>query len=209
MEEQLRNLTMTKCLVVSLVLAGFYYAGAYNDGTALETQIAGMDQQLSANQTEVAAVQKAIQDAERYEKTMAALGKEMEVVLKAIPKDISSVDLMKIISNEAKVVGVEINSLGDSRGNPENSTALYVPVAVDLAIKGTYNQVMLFLSNLTKLDKIINTANLTLTAQSVTTPTQSPSIDLKVLVEAYKYVAPTPAASEGQPAAAAGGDPDA
>jgi type IV pilus assembly protein PilO len=193
MEEQLKNLTVGKSLLIGLALGAGYYFMMYNDGSAIEAQIGTVQQQIAAAESEVASVRKAIEDAERYQQTMSTLGSEMERVQKAMPSKLNTTDLMKVISTEAKAVGAEINQLsaneGYQTGSPETEERYYDEVPVQVEITGTYGQVMLFLSNLTKLDKIVTAKKLELTIlQGGVTKNRVPSISLKSTLQAYKYV---------------------
>jgi type IV pilus assembly protein PilO len=193
MEEQLKNITVGKSLLIGLALGAGYYFMMYNDGSAIEAQIGTVQQQIAAAESEVASVRKAIEDAERYQQTMSTLGSEMERVQKAMPSKLNTTDLMKVISTEAKAVGAEINQLsaneGYQTGSPETEERYYDEVPVQVEITGTYGQVMLFLSNLTKLDKIVTAKKLELTIlQGGVTKNRVPSISLKSTLQAYKYV---------------------
>ena len=197
MEEKLNSLTMSMAFLVSLGIAAVYYFVAYNTGEALESSIASLEQSYAANQSEIERVRTAIQDAERYQQTMATLGSEMERVQKAIPSALTSQDMMKLLSNEAKVVGAEINQITASQSqsyqasNPDTPPPLYEPVTIEINLTGTYNQLMLFLSNLTKSDKIISAKKLNLNiSQGRPTNSTTPIIEMRATIEAYKYLPP-------------------
>jgi Tfp pilus assembly protein PilO len=168
----------------------------YNDGTALETSIATTQVQIQQAQKEMESVTKAIEDAERYQKTKAALGVEMDNIMLAIPVKLNSTDLMKTMSNEAKSVGAEIISLAapqSFRNDSESANSVYVPIMISVELSGTYNQLMLFLSNLTRLNKIITSTKLTLAIKStsgVMRPGTPPALSLSGSFQAYKYNPP-------------------
>lgn len=195
MEEKLRNFTYGMTLVIGIILSIIYYFSLYDDGSALEAQIKMAQDQLTANKNEIESLKTAIQDAERFKQVMTTLGAEMERILLAIPTKLTSLDLMKIISTEAKGVGVDIKSLTSqqtSAPSTKDAKQFYEPVAVEVAIMGSYNQVMMFLSNLTRLDKIVIARNLTLDAtQSGSTDANSPIVNMKALIEAFRYVSET------------------
>lgn len=202
MEEKLNQLTMGKAFLIGVVLTVVYYFMWYNNGAVEEGQIATAQQEVQKSRAELEKIKQALVDAERYQKAMAELGAEMERVVKAIPAELNSLDLMKAISTEAKSVGAEINNLnaptssaGRSRQSPaEGATDFYEVVPIDVDITGTYNQLMLFLSNLTKLDKIITAQKLTMSISqrgSGASVGSVPIINMKASLQAYRYSPPS------------------
>jgi type IV pilus assembly protein PilO len=196
MEERLKSLTFGKSILIGIALAAGYYFALYDDGSSLEKQIALAKVEVKKSKDEVANVRTAIEDAERFQQTMSVLGAEMDKVLKAIPAQLTSIELMKIISNEAKTVGAEINQLmspQNFRNDSDKTVKFYEPVPIDVDLTGTYNQIMLFLSNLTKLDKIITTNQMSFNIKSGgATAGSSPIVTWKASLQAYRYISPTP-----------------
>src|SRR5262249_1068309 len=111
MEERLRNLTIGKAFLIGVVLALGYYFGMYNDGHNLEQRITAVQGEITKNRAQAEELRKVIKDAESFQQTMHSLGEEMEMVLRAIPSKLSSFELMKILSEEAKNVSVQIMSI--------------------------------------------------------------------------------------------------
>jgi len=102
MEEQLKNLTVGKALLIGLALVGLYWWLVYDDGIAKEAVIAGVQAEIDTKEKEIVSINKAIEDAERFKQRMAELGEEMERVLRAMPTKLTGLELMRVISNEAK-----------------------------------------------------------------------------------------------------------
>ncbi|MCB0350937.1 MAG: type 4a pilus biogenesis protein PilO [Bdellovibrionales bacterium] len=192
MEEKLQNLTFGKALLIGIAIAGTYWLSMYDDGVVKETQIKTIEAEITEQVKEIESINKAIADAERFQQKMNELGAEMERVLLAMPAQLTGLDLMSIISNEAKSVGAEINRINSSdKPNGQNSASdqstFYEPVLVEVDIAGTYNQMMLFLSNLTRLDKIITTQRIELKLSPDSSP-MSPKINMKANLLAYRYL---------------------
>lgn len=194
MEQKLQNLTMGKAVMVGVVLAVLYFFLMYNDGTALQTNIANTTTEIQTKEAELEKIKKAVSDAERYQNTKRALGAELDSVLKAIPAQLTSQDLMKIVSTEAKAMGINLNidASGNSGGGPtDDKSVFFEPVMVNLSLDGTYNQLMSFLSAITKVDKIITLSSLTLVNSAAgRAPEDSGPISLKLTAEmrAYRYL---------------------
>lgn len=194
MAQFLYNLTTGKALLIGLAIAVGYYFFLYDDGSVLQKQIQVAEQKVNQDKTQIAAINKAIDDAKIFVKVKAALGSEMQTVQKAIPSNLTSLDFMQTISNQAKTVGLQIDSVspsGDfrsSNGQTDNS-AFFEPVGVSVQLTGTYNQVMEFMSALTALDKIVTVSSLEMTAQNGYSPKSStPVLDFKAEVSAYRFI---------------------
>lgn len=192
-----RRLAFGKAFLVGLGVTTLYFFGVYDNGGVLEAQIAMATSEITANKNEVESVRKAIEDAERYRQTMAMLGAEMERVLKAIPAKLDSLELMRMIANEAKGVGAEINQVNspqnfrNSSDGTDGPKPFYENVPIEINIAGTYNQIMIFLSNLTRLDKIITSEKMSLSVvQSPVSGRRAtvPTINLKASLQAYRYL---------------------
>ncbi len=205
--------------MIGIALAAIYYFSVYNDGSGLQLGITTAEDQLKKNNAEVANIQKAIKDAEEYKQTMNVLGTEMEKVLKAVPAQLSSFDLMKIVSNEAKTLGVQINALHSKdsfRSGNENKDVIFDQVGVEVDLTGNYNQIMQFMSSLTKLDKIVTVKSLVFTSRLETSKkgAVTPTIGFRAELAGYKYIetsddkAKTAAAAASAAAAAAAAKKD-
>lgn len=200
MEEKLRELTFGKAVLFGLIVAAVYYFALYNSGADLEAFIQQTRDQVSAKEAELTTIKNAIADAERLQTAKKNLGEELDVVLKAIPEQLTNVDLMRVLSNEAKSVGVNIlsiNTVNNVVAAPQTTgpKPFFAPVAVTVSLEGSYNQLMLFLSNLTKTDRIITVSALNLQLRDgnvANADARGPTL-LKMSGEfkAYKYLPAT------------------
>jgi Tfp pilus assembly protein PilO len=208
MKDKLQKITFGHSLLIGIVLTTVYYFSLYDDGTALNNQISSTRTQLENTTKELESLKKAIQDAERFKVAMVSLGAEMDRILLAIPAKLTSLDLMKIVSTEAKNVGVEINNINSqgkgSFSRQEDSVQFYESVPITISLTGSYNQSMLFLSNLTKLDKIVVARNLSLNSASAKLgSTGNPVLNASMTVEAFRYLSEDD--SKGKKTAGRGG----
>ena len=197
MAQFLYNLTVGKALVIGLALGAAYYFFMYDDGSVLQKQIQVAQQQVTQDQNKIASINKAIEDAKTFVKVKAALGAEMQTVLKAIPGELTSLEFMQTLSNEAKTLGLQINSIarGESFRSPSNGgkgeAAFFKPIVVSVQLTGTYNQVMEFMSALTALDKIVTVDSLDLNAQQqsgLNQKSSAPVLNFRADLAAYRFL---------------------
>lgn len=199
MEKQLQNLTIGKALIGAVVVAFLYYMLMYNDGAVLSASITAANNEIQVKEQELEKIKVAIADAERYQQTKNALGNELGNVLKAIPEKLLPTDIMKLLSTEAKNVGVNIINLTPDGATFQNfqekDKPFFEPVSVSVTLEGTYTNLMLFLSAITKSDKIITVPSLVLenkAAASASEDSSPTSLRLTAEFRAYRYI-PTPA----------------
>ncbi|OFZ19044.1 MAG: hypothetical protein A2Z20_09865 [Bdellovibrionales bacterium RBG_16_40_8] len=190
-----QGLAFGRAFIIGLVIGATYYSAYYDGGSKLEQQISAVNDEILQSKNEIESVKKAIADAERYEKTMSNREVEMQKVLQAIPEKLDANDMMRTISVEAKGVGVEINGLVSrpSTRSQQNDSgkSFYEEVPIDIDLTGTYGQIMLFLSNMTRMDKIITASKMTFAVSAKGGQPQSvsvvPNINLKATLVAYRY----------------------
>lgn len=197
--QKFKGLAFGRAFLIGLFIAGAYLSIYYDSGSALESQISGVSSEITKSKNEIESVKKAITDAERYQKTMSNRETEMQKVLRAIPEKLEASDLMRTISLEAKGVGAEINGLvsrassrSSSAQSNDKSKSFYEEIPIDIDLTGTYNQIMLFLSNMTRLDKVVTANKMTFTLASKgrtsAASAVSPNINLKATLQAYRYL---------------------
>ncbi|MCB0356043.1 MAG: type 4a pilus biogenesis protein PilO [Bdellovibrionales bacterium] len=183
--EKLSALTLKQALAGSVGLAFLYYLLMYNDGSSLEKAIKNTKQNIQTQQIELRKFEKAEEDAKRFKAALAEEGPKFESIIKYMPAELSEFEVMEILSSEVKAAGGRVKSTNATKVT-SNSKDIYETIGVDLTLEITYSQLLLFLSYLTKTDKIVS-----LKEASINTNRQE--VDGETLVsffghfEAYKY----------------------
>ena len=153
--ELLEKLTAGKALVLGVVLAILYYFLMFDDGSSQRAAIA-------ANQSRMIELEKQIEDNNRkleqalaFKKTATEVGGTITKLLKLIPEKFSMADMMRIISNEAKVAGSSMASLTPKTTLISPMAREFEELTIGLDLSGSFLQHMTFLSNLTKMNQIL------------------------------------------------------
>lgn len=190
MEDALKQLTLNKAIITGIFLAGFYYAAMYDSGERLEQSIQNSNSQIAAKKAELATLERSLVDSEVHRETSKKLGSEMETILKAVPEDYKSPQLMRTLSEQAKASGTSIEALAPAvNQGAQDQGSEFKPVVVSVSLSGTFNQVMLFMSNLTKVGKIIlvNKLELVPTSPDSVFEENSPKLRYEAEFQAYRY----------------------
>lgn len=191
-EQSLRELDIAKALVIGLSVAALYYFFVYNDGKAIEGQIANASRQIEANKTEKQKVLAAAEVVRRFQKTKEDLGTKFDALVKYIPEDYKASEQMKIISREAKSAGADIVSL--SQAGKGSKSKYYEEMMVSVSLTGTYSQIVLFLSNLTKTDRVFLVKSMSFAGASGGRASKdvkdegAPTVNFTAQLAGYRYI---------------------
>lgn len=151
---------MPKAIIIGLVVALFYRFTSYDNGSALEQQIKTGEQNVINLTAEVKRLKRDMVLVEKFTTTKKILGETFDKLIRYLPEDFNVNDQMKIISTEAKTAGANIVSIAKGRGGKQFQ--FYEEISVKVELEGTFTQVMMFLSRLTRLNKVIVVRDMTI-----------------------------------------------
>jgi type IV pilus assembly protein PilO len=193
-EQFFSRITQTQALLVGLILAGFYFFTVYDDGSS---QIAQREQAISETSridTEINTMRQAIEQAKAYEQLADQKGQKFTEWIKFLPRDFDRKDQMRLISRAATSAAMELN-LSEGMGNQARKFEFYEELEVDSTLRGTFSELMVFLADLTKSNRVIGVRSLNIVSDSSRdmvdgTQTRSPNLSIQIKFIGYKYTAP-------------------
>lgn len=188
------QITFGKALVLGILIAVIYYSIGYDSGTEIKLAIGKTKEQIQDSESEIKGLERQIERIVTMKKVMDVLGAEFKAFLSYIPEKLSLPELMRVISTEARAAGVSVNGIGEvrtgvqSRSKDDTVDQFYEELTVQVELQGTYSQILLFLSYLTKLDKILTISQLSMTSQAKVGDRESPIISFKCQIKGYRYL---------------------
>lgn len=191
LEEWLEELEMTKAVLIGVVLTALFYFMMYDDGSNLEAGIKNLKQNIQTNRNKIEQAKQAVLEKEKFANTKKLLGERFDQLVQYIPEDFSSTEQMKIISNVAKTAGANILKISQTgRGQKFN---FYEEIRVDVELVGSYTQIMMFMSGLTRLKKVIVADNINLKSQDQNSNSKSDDeggvkINFSSQLVGYRYI---------------------
>lgn len=189
---QLADLQWLKVVGIGIAIVIAYYFLMFNDGTDLNTQIKAAQERREDAKKQLALTEKAMENANRFEKEVEATAKQFERIVEFMPPNIGAAELTAIINKQAQASGVKprISPKGE-----EPQKDFYQVSRVELELEGTFPQILMFLSNISRVPKL-----LTFDEVEVKTPTDARSnvLTFKGTLLAYRYKN-TPVASANKP----------
>ncbi len=185
--EMLSRLTLGRALLVGVVVAAFYYFLVFDSGANLiqaQAQSAARITELSA---QIDRDQQKLDAAAVYKKTAAEVGSTINKLLSLIPEQFGMADLMRIVSEEAKVAGSSLATIEPKTTSVSAIAKEFEEVVVSVDLSGSFIQHMVFLSNLTKINQILIVRKLTLNSEREAKGDEPPLINLKAEIVAFRY----------------------
>jgi len=154
--EKLAALTNGKALVIGLMVGAAYYFMMYDDGSALEHQIAGMAGQLQEAEAKKRDTEATLQEEARMKDAVGKLSEQYALIAKKLPSELKSSEMIRGIDSVAKMAGVSVKL--KKPGNVAKKEVVE-ELPVDVTLEGTYSQLAQFVyytSNLERLTRVLN-----------------------------------------------------
>ena len=153
-----------KAIIIGLVLMGAYYGLFYNSGKSYKQQIIQSEQKIKTTKRQIAELEKSEEDAKRYKKLLGEFEDKLVSISKYIPEKLTDYQLMSFLSSRAKEAGAKVLSTSSAKESTveESEDSFYQSINVELQISASFKQLMIFLSNLSKADKIVSLKRMSL-----------------------------------------------
>lgn len=136
----------------------FSYLPAMEKIDKLTVEYEGLEQKLTrlkAKARKLRAVRKQFKDAEN----------EFKIVMKALPEKKEIPNLLENISSSGRISGLEFTLF---EPKPEKSKDFYAEIPVSIKVSGSYHNVAMFFDKVSRLPRIVNIDNISITAQKDT-----------------------------------------
>lgn len=153
--ETLNRLTVGRTILIGILLAAFYYIAIFDPGVVQTNSINMSNGRLREIRDKLDESQKKLDRANVYRATAARLGGTIQKFLSLIPEKFRISDLMRIVSNEAKVAGSSLATMSPKGTEVSVVAPEFEELTVSVELTGSFLQHMLFLSNLTKVNSIL------------------------------------------------------
>jgi Tfp pilus assembly protein PilO len=180
----LGEMSYAKVATWGIAMCVVYFFTYFDDGTSLVAQISETNAQLEKAQKNLAETKEAMADAERFEKLITQNKEEFKKVLEYLPSDIGATDLTQIVFK----LSARTNASPSTQplGLPENKV-FYEMIRLSFELKGTFSQVVAFLSSISKEQKLLTFEGIKIQMNEGADP-ENPSVMLSGIVVGYRYL---------------------
>jgi len=182
--EAFTGLKFAAAVLIGLALSAVYYLVLFDDGSVLDRKTQAQKVKLQSTIEEIRKVKQDISEANRLKDKVEQLSTQYREALQYLPTEWRQDELITEISKQAQVAGVRIVKI-----NPKKDTKIqqgYEKMVIDFELSGTFTEVAIFLSNMTKIKRLISIGDFELV-------NKSEDVDSPVLVFtgdffAYRYL---------------------
>ncbi len=183
---QLGELTWSKVVVAGLIAAGVYWGLYYDDGATLEDSIRSLTTQYTESERQLRETKEAMADAEKFEKAVRQNEVQFEKVLEYLPQDINTNEMTRLVNQQAQLAGPRVVSTKAIETIERKS--FYEMTRLDFALSGSFSQVVLFLSSLSKIQRLLTFDKLKIKVNPGGRPDDIPQVELSGVLVGYRYL---------------------
>src|SRR5690606_9948143 len=146
-------------LIIGLLLGVLYY---WSNSDTLDAQ----DSAIEAKKVEIETLDKAIgvaqkiaNDKTKIEEENQTVSDQLKAAIEFLPNKLNEQEVLIKISNEARSAGVNPTSIQPKKAQQKG---FYEELQMDVELEGSYSQLVLFLSYISKIQRIVNIKGLDL-----------------------------------------------
>ena len=166
LKEDFESLTPMKSLLVGFVFCVIYYFVFFNKGEDIITAGQGVQQEIDGLNKRLAAVQEALNNKVSFEEEVKSFTKELEELLKFFPNNLDMNDMQKEFTEKLSSTKNKLIKINDV--SIKSRFEGYTENGVEMELIGNYHGIMSLLSEITKLNRVVDFRLMELDADSQT-----------------------------------------
>lgn len=152
--------TIGKILVIGLALTGMYWNFVYDDGSAVDAQIATVNQQLQEEEGKKKDTDATLRQVQEMQEKVGQLSQKYLEISRRLPAALFSIDINKAIDDFARNAGVSVKSKKPGE-NIKKQVVEEVPVEVTL--EGSYAELAQFTFLVSTAERMARVQNVIIT----------------------------------------------
>lgn len=166
-------------LLVGALVAGFYYLIYQPQRDSLQHR----EHELRTALAQAADKENVAQNLKTYEERLANLQRDLDRAKALLPDSDNVPELLAQLGNAAHETGLEIVKF-----QPQGETIkdFYAVINFSIQVRGSYNEIAMFIDRIGKLDRIVNVTDLTM--KNPKTQQEKVVVDGSFQVKTYRFV---------------------
>ena len=182
--ERLASLDRSKVFLGAILLAVAYYFGLYDAGTALEASVQTAEKKFSETKERLARTQAADKNLKVFIQKVEAAEQQFKEVIEYMPPEINLGNFLQRVKDQASAAGASVQTFSPSSDIQKRD--FYEVRKFDLQLNGNFSQIVLFLSNLSKMPLLITFDRIELSTMDA--ELDNPKLNFKGVLLGYRYV---------------------
>jgi type IV pilus assembly protein PilO len=146
--------------MIGLALTGLYWNFIYDDGSAVDAQIATVNQQLQEEENKKKDTDATLKQVQEMQEKVGQLSQKYQEISRRLPAVLFSIDINKAIDDFARNAGVSVKSKKPGE-NVKKEVVEEVPVEVSL--EGSYAELAQFTFLVSTAERMARVQNIVLT----------------------------------------------
>jgi Tfp pilus assembly protein PilO len=183
----LDKLPVVPILVLYGAWAGWdYYGFTTADDSpvrAREAQIQSAEEETRKTQAKLKELEEFARNLERKRAEVRGLASKLDEMKATLTEELDIPELVKLVVREAQKVGLTVVSIRPTEQKPSE---FYVEQSFELAFKGVFVQLLVYLERLSSLERIVRVDNFDVKAAGASTSAYV-ELEGKIEVKAYRY----------------------
>lgn len=183
MADKLAFLAWSRVLMFGVFLGAvvFYFNG--EEPGAFDAARAQAKQELEASKKLLRDTESSIANAKKFEAEAEAMNRQFNELVQFLPSELNVSELVRTVSEEARKSGAETKRL-EPKSKSSERVGFYEMSKIDVQLRGTYSQLVLFLSYLTHVPRLLTFDRVEFTVE----PNDASKIMFFGTLVAYRYV---------------------
>jgi|GEM_PF-2524625 len=192
---QLNDLDLKVALLLGVVLAAVYYFVFFDSGKNIKSQISNIQTDIDIQKKTLDGIEDAFFNKKKFEENAASINSNIESFMSYFPRDLNASRtnaFIKEISKAAEENAATVVSLKPGNSIPEFED--YPEVAFEFVVEASFSNIMHFISDLTKLKRVIDFTD---TALKVVGSEKVPRISFETTLIVYGFTGTITAQKSG------------
>lgn len=180
---KIATLKFNQAVVFGGILTFLYYTALYDNGAAIDTQIAGIQTQIDTEKQKERESALALDRIKQLRESYALLTDQFKIASSQIPVEIQMSDIIRTVDLMAKTSNVIIKTKEPKQTLREDIIEIF-PLRV--VAEGGYSDLTKFFYNLSTIERIFRIRNFNILAPADTS--KSRKLSLEVELASYRFV---------------------
>jgi type IV pilus assembly protein PilO len=181
---KLAEIDAKQALAIGLVIAFIYLFVIPESIPEIEASIRSTRESLKQEQKLLNETEKASEDANRFQRESEMIGAQFKELIQYLPTETNTSQILQVLQREAGSAGAEIIKVQPAPKAEKKE--FYEAASMDVELQGSYSQLVLFLSYLSKVPRLLTFNEVELTA--VNQDAASPKVKFKGQLNSFRYI---------------------
>lgn len=182
--EQVQSTPTSKFALLGVLFLGLYYVLFFDDGSRLDRNIKRLKSEISKKRTVAETTEKKLENQKRFQQEVVALSEQFREALEFLPNEINVADLIRRINSQARSSGASIVRIQPRRERGRQPG--YEEIFMDVELQGSFAELVSFLANISKIQRIIRMSEFSISNSNPSSPT--PRLNLTGVLIGYRFV---------------------